>query len=27
VTSDPHKREWMLKEARGFFIKSFTERR
>ena len=27
VTSDPHRREWMLKEARNFFVKSFTERR
>lgn len=25
VTSDPHGREWMLKEARRFFIKNFTE--
>jgi TetR/AcrR family transcriptional regulator, transcriptional repressor for nem operon len=27
VTSDPRRREWMLKEARSFFVKSFTERR
>src|SRR6266566_3585508 len=26
VTSDPRRREWMLKEARSFFVKSFTER-
>ncbi len=24
VTSDPQRREWMLKEARRFFVKSFT---
>jgi TetR/AcrR family transcriptional repressor of nem operon len=26
VTSDTRRREWMLKEARSFFVKSFTER-
>src|SRR5258708_1232586 len=26
VTSDPHRREWMLKEAGSFYVKSFTER-
>ncbi len=25
VISDPHRREWMLNEARDFFVKSFTE--
>ena len=25
VISDPHKREWMLTEARKFFTKSFVE--
>src|SRR4051812_9818411 len=27
VTSDPHRRESMLKEARDFFVKNFAERR
>jgi TetR/AcrR family transcriptional regulator, transcriptional repressor for nem operon len=26
VIADPHKREWMLREARNFFIKSFANR-